>query len=219
MIKAVLFDLDGTLLDTAADLGKAINSLLLEYKRTPFDAQTVRTTAGMGAKAWIKMGFNIDESDPLYAELIQKLLAYYQLFLKETTKFFLGMEEVLAYLAKNNIPWGIVTNKPEKFTQQHVANLDLLKNAVCVISGDTLSKCKPDPEPVIHACKLLKTAPENCLFVGDSIVDIQASNAAGAVSLAALYGYIPSTEDPLTWGAKGYIKDPLEILDWIKFEK
>jgi 2-phosphoglycolate phosphatase len=215
-IKAVLFDLDGTLLDTAHDLGLALNQLLEEQKLPMLPLDIIRPAAGSGCKGLLKLGMNIDTTDACYPSLSEKLLRFYQDNIINTTQFFPGIEDTLRYIEKNNMPWGIVTNKPARYTDQLIMHLELAKRVGCVISGDSLQNRKPHPEPILHACKLLSVEPKDCLYIGDSAIDIEASKAAGNLSLAALYGYIPAEENPLTWGANGYIKHPLEIIDWIE---
>lgn len=213
-INAVLFDLDGTLLDTASDLGQALNQLLTEYKLPSLPVEKIRPVAGHGCRGLLKVGFNIDEHHSRYADLCEKLLMYYHQCLLNTTQLFPGMEDVLIYLEKNHIPWGIVTNKPERFTHTILTGLQLTQRAKCIISGDSLKNRKPHPEPILHACKLLHKNPNQCLYIGDSESDIIASKAAGTMSLTALYGYIPAGVNPHAWGADGYIKQPVEIMNW-----
>ena len=215
-IKAVLFDLDGTLLDTANDLGLALNHLLQEEQLPVIPLEIIRPAAGSGCKGLLKLGMNMDPDHPQYPEFSQRLLDLYQQHLVQTTNFFPGIENLLAFLEKKMIPWGIVTNKPAKYTDQLVSHLGLNERAGCVISGDTLAQRKPHPLPILHACQLLQHSPENCLYIGDSEIDIQACKAAGTPSLAALYGYIPANDNPLNWGADGYIQHPDELMQWIK---
>jgi 2-phosphoglycolate phosphatase len=215
IIKSVLFDLDGTLIDTATDLGQALNSMRKARDLPPLPQAQIRPEAGRGCKGLLKLGLNIDSSDANYKNLCDELLNFYQLHLLETTQLFPGMEKVLTHLEQNNIPWGIVTNKPHRFTTLIVDNLNLTKRAACIISGDSLKNSKPHPEPLLHACQLLHHSPAHCLYVGDSAVDIIASKAAGMPALAALYGYIPADENPETWQAEGYINHPLEIIPWL----
>ncbi len=214
-INAVLFDLDGTLLDTANDLGLALNHLLQDNQLPQIPYENLRPAAGSGCRGLLKLGMNIDPDDHRYPTLSEQLLELYQHYLVKTTHFFPGIETVLDYLEKNSIPWGIVTNKPAKYTDQLIRHLQLDKRAGCVISGDSLANHKPHPEPILHACRLLQEKPGNCLYVGDSRIDIEACKAAGSPSLGALYGYIPPAEDPLTWGADGYIQHASEIISWI----
>jgi 2-phosphoglycolate phosphatase len=208
-IKAILFDLDGTLLDTAIDLVNALNSL--RDAPLPFTAP-LRAAAGRGCKGLIKTGLNIEDHDPRYPALSERLLTHYEKHLLDNTQLFAGMEEVLDYLDQTNIPWGIVTNKPDKYTQKILKQLQLTSRAKCIISGDTLANRKPHPEPLLHGCQTLQIKPQHCLYIGDSEIDIIASKGAGMPSLAATYGYIDETENPQLWNADGYIKQPKEIL-------
>lgn len=214
-ISVVLFDLDGTLLDTAEDLGSALNHLLIELKRPTLPQERIRPAAGRGCKGLLKLGLNMEESDARYPALSERLLELYQQYLLDTTRLFPGVDETLQFIEQQNLPWGIVTNKPALFTNQLIQHLNLHTRAGCVISGDTLPQRKPHPAPILHACKLLRSNPKECLYIGDSAVDISASKSAGGISLAALYGYIPHEENPLSWGAHGYIQHPTEIMNWI----
>ncbi len=210
-IDTVLFDLDGTMLDTANDLIAALQSLAPQQTLTG----DLRTAAGKGCKGLIKAGLDIDDSDTRYPDLANQLLQHYENCLLNTTQLFAGMEKVLDHLDKNNIPWGIVTNKPNKYTQLILDGLHLTKRAKCIISGDSLKHHKPHPEPILHACKLLNTHPTKVIYVGDSEVDVMACRAAGVPSLVALYGYISAEENPESWNANGYIKQPMDILEWV----
>lgn len=214
-IKAVLFDLDGTLLDTANDLGIALNRLRASHAETDLPLELIRPAAGKGCKGLLKLGLNMEESHPDFAQFSDKLLDYYLEHLLDTTRLFAGMELVLEYLENANIPWGIVTNKPGKFTQKLVDGLQLSSRAGCIISGDTLPNRKPHPEPILHACKLLQHQPADCLYVGDAEIDMIASKMAGTASLVALYGYISEEDKPHSWQADGYIQRPTDILAWI----
>jgi 2-phosphoglycolate phosphatase len=215
-VQAVLFDLDGTLLDTAADISTALNRILLARGLTPLTLRQIRPIVGTGYQGLLKIGLNVEAHHAEYAALCQEFLEYYHEHVCDTTQFFAGMEAVLAHLEQQQIPWGVVTNKPGCFTDRIVARLDLLKKAGCVISGDTLSRAKPHPDPILHACKLLGQDPKACLYIGDAEIDMIAGKAAGMPVLAALYGYIPPTQDPRLWNADGYIQHPAEILDWLE---
>jgi N-acetyl-D-muramate 6-phosphate phosphatase len=214
-IQAVLFDLDGTLLDTSIDLSTALNRVLKARNLPPLPHTATRPVVGKGCKGMLKMALNIEEHQPEYSGLCQELLDYYFEHVCDTTQFFPGVEEVLQHLEKNNIPWGIVTNKPKHLTAVLVEQMALYKRTQCIVSGDTLSKAKPHPEPLLHACEILGQTPASCLYVGDAEIDIIASKAAGIPVLAALYGFISPEENPQTWAADGYIKHPGEIINWL----
>ncbi len=210
--QALLFDLDGTLLDTSHDLISALSTLT--NKPLPLTPE-LRAASGKGFRGLLKTGLNLDDQDPRYLDLFEKFQDYYAKCLLQKTHFFIGMQEVLNYLDHQNIPWGIVTNKPEKFTRQITEGLQLTQRAKCIISGDSLNNRKPHPEPLLHACAILKKTPEQCLYVGDSESDVIASKAAGLSSLVALYGYISEKDNPKNWQADGYISHPSEILNWV----
>jgi phosphoglycolate phosphatase len=214
-VNAVLFDLDGTLLDTAPDLLFALNRVRKEHNMDDMALATLRSIANQGSKAMVKLAFGIDEGHPDLSKLREKFLAYYEENIAVGTRFFPAMESVLTHLDQNNIPWGIVTNKLTRQTRELLKALRFDHRPGCVICGDTLPKFKPDPEPILHACQLLGQTPEHCIYLGDAVTDVQASKAAGTRSLVALYGYIHDSEDPFSWEADGYIQEPLDIIKWL----
>jgi 2-phosphoglycolate phosphatase len=214
-IKTVLFDLDGTLLDTAADLGMALNDILLQRNLIPLEQTVIRSVAGRGCKGLLKLGLDMDDTHPDYADHCVTLLANYEKYLLQNTAFFPGIEDVLLHLEKKNIPWGIVTNKPQRFTTKILQHLQLDHRAAIVVSGDTLAHSKPHPAPILHACSHIGIIPAECLYIGDAEVDIIASRAAGTSSLVALYGYIEKSENPQLWQADGFIQHPAEIPAWL----
>lgn len=214
-INAVLFDLDGTLLDTAPDLVYTINQLRQEHHLPPLPLETIRPIVSLGSKAMVKLALGIEESHPEFSKIREYFLAIYQDNLALSTQFFPDVEKVLIHLEENNIPWGIVTNKLTRHTSALLKALSLYHRPACIICGDSLSTFKPDPAPILHACKLIEKSPSNCLYVGDCATDVIASKAAGTQSLVALYGYIGAEEDPYAWEADGYINKPIEIIDWL----
>jgi 2-phosphoglycolate phosphatase len=213
-IKAVLFDLDGTLIDTAADIGSALNAVLISLDRAKLTDAQVRSNAGKGARGLLQLGLQLEADDPDYERHSNDFLKYYEQFMLQTTQLFAGMEQVLQWLEEKKIPWGIVTNKPHRFTVKILEGLLLHHRAACVVSGDSLKHSKPHPEPILHACKLLNVDPKNVLYIGDAEIDIIASHAAGVTPLAALYGYITEGDDPQKWNAHGYINHPTDLLEW-----
>jgi 2-phosphoglycolate phosphatase len=215
-IQAVLFDLDGTLLDTAPDLLAALNRVRQEHNMPALPLPILRSIANQGSKAMVKLAFGIDENHPNLGALRQQFLAYYEENIASATRFFPQVEAVLEHLDAQNIPWGIVTNKLTRHTTVLLEALNYTHRPGCVICGDSLATFKPDPAPILHACELLKQTPENCIYVGDAATDVLASKAAGTPSLVALYGYIHESEDPLSWQADGYINEPSEIIGWLK---
>jgi len=215
-IHTVLFDLDGTLLDTAPDLAFALNTLLIEQKRKPLPIEKIRPWVSYGGGTMIKNAFGFGEDDPIPEAWQQRFLNLYADHIADQTNFFPGMTEVLTSLEERGIKWGIVTNKSTWLTSPLLEKLDLTNRSVCNISGDTLSQCKPHPAPLLHACQLAETQPENCIYVGDASRDIEAGQRAGMRTLVALYGYIDAVEIPAQWGATGMIEKPLDLLSWIE---
>jgi phosphoglycolate phosphatase len=216
MIRTILFDLDGTLADTAPDLAYALNTLLQEQGKAPLPYETIRPVASHGAAGLIELGFGIARDTPRFAPLRERFISIYQAHLTRETRLFPGMRELLDQLVARGLNWGIVTNKPAFLTDPLVEQLGLDEDAACVVSGDTTANRKPHPQPMLHACQLAGSKPEECLYVGDAARDIEAGNAAGMQTLVALFGYIGAQDHPETWGANGLIRAPEEILDWIK---
>jgi 2-phosphoglycolate phosphatase len=209
---AILFDLDGTLLDTARDLGNALNNILSALKRPTIDYNDYRNIASDGAKGMLELGFGEDLKNYNLTILRQQFLDHYENNICVDTEYFNGVENLLSTLNKNNIPWGIVTNKPEFLTLQLVTSFPLLKNCAVIISGDTLSKRKPHPLPLLHAEEKLALAAPNTWYVGDAERDIQAANAANMVSVIAQYGYISDIQHTSNWNAHFSIQNPIDLL-------
>ncbi len=214
-IKAVLFDLDGTLFDTAPDLGYALNLLLKIHNRAMLSLSEIRTVASDGAQGLLQLGFSITDQHPDYPQLRTQFLEYYAANIARATQFFPGMNSVLATLKMRELPWGIVTNKNEQLTNLLLEKLNLNQPPFCVIGGDTLKFMKPHPAPLIHACRLLNCSPFECVYVGDAQRDIEAGRRAGMQTLVALYGYINQDSKPQNWGADGYIRHPEELISWL----
>ncbi len=213
--RTALFDLDGTLADTAPDLAAALNHVLAEEGRAPLPFQRIRPVVSHGSAALLYLGFGVTPEDERFSGLRGRLLAHYAQNLCRHTVTFPGIEELLARLATRGICWGIVTNKPAFLTEPLIAQLALRHPPACVVSGDTTPNRKPHPEPMLHACALARAQPAEALYVGDAERDIRAGREAGMRTLVALYGYIGDNEDPTQWGADGMVRAPLEILDWI----
>ena len=214
-IDTVLFDLDGTLLDTAPDMAHALNTLRNYHGLPDLALAQIRPCVGFGSKALLKLGFGMDDHHPEYPRLLEEFFAAYDHCLAHSTVLFPEMAAVLNHLEAKNIPWGIVTNKPARFTSEILDALDLTRRSAITICGDTLTNRKPHPEPLLHACKILQRSPATTLYVGDTITDVQASKAAGTRSLVALYGYISADEDPYAWQADGYVETAGEIIKWV----
>lgn len=218
-IRGVLFDLDGTLADTAPDLAYALNTLRGEQGIPPLTFADIRPHVSHGAAALVKLGFDITPQSPHFASLRQRLLEIYETHLARETRLFPGMEEVLAALESRAIKWGVVTNKPAWLTKPLLQQLGILERAATVVSGDTTERKKPHPEPMFHAAKEAGLRAEECLYVGDAHRDIEAGLRAGMCTLVAMFGYIGDDDAPHTWGAHGMIRSPREILRWLGYAK
>lgn len=209
---AILFDLDGTLLDTARDLGNALNHILSGLKRPTVAYKIYRNIASDGAKGMLELGFGEDLKNFDFASLRQQFLNYYETNICIDTDYFEGIESLLLTLNQNNIPWGIVTNKPEFLTLQLVASFPLLQNCAVIISGDTLSERKPHPLPLLHAQEKLALTSPNTWYIGDAERDIQAAIAANMISVIAQYGYITDMQQTNNWNAHISIHKPSDLL-------
>lgn len=214
-MRAVLFDLDGTLADTAPDLGAALNRLRIERGLEPVEHERLRPAASHGALGLIGVGFGFGPEHPDYSALRDDFLKFYEADIARHTKVFEGTNELLDQLVERRIPWGIVTNKVTRFTVPLLQQLALTHPPGVVVSGDTVGAAKPDPRPMLHAAAQLGVAPVECLYVGDAARDIEAGRRVGMKTLIARYGYIGPDDDLETWGADGFIDHPLEVLNWV----
>lgn len=212
---SVLFDLDGTLIDTAPDMAFALNRLLAERGKPDLPYESIRPHVSNGARGLIGLGFNMDIPHPEYETLRQRFLDLYQSDLSTHSRLFEGMDEVLNVLESQGIIWGIVTNKPGWLTGPLVEALNIHQRAACVISGDTCERAKPHPMPLLHAAQSIGLKAENCLYVGDAARDIEAARAAGMPVIAAQYGYLVPGTDPSQWGADAVAMHPLDLLQLI----
>lgn len=209
--KAVLFDLDGTLVDTAPDLAHALNYVLISQNKNPLSLSEIRPIASDGALGLLQLGFGIDKNNPEYISFREKLLQYYTDHIADDSRLFSGMENFLMRLESKKIPWGIVTNKPANLTEKLLKKLNLFDRTPCIVSGDTLSERKPHPAPLIYAAKILKISPTDCCYIGDAERDIQAAKAANMYAIAALYGYIHQDAKPELWQADQYISSSEDL--------
>ncbi len=212
-IRLVLFDLDGTLADTAPDLAYALNRTLIRHGRTALPFEQIRPHVSHGGIALIRAGFGIEPEHPEFQRYRDDLLAIYQDNIARQTSLFPGMDQVLAQLEQHAIGWGVVTNKPAWLTDPLMDGLALTHRAACIVSGDTTPNSKPHPGPILHACKLAGTPPQACLYIGDAERDIIAGREAGTGTLAALFGYLNSSDRPEQWGADDSIANPGQILE------
>lgn len=211
-ISCVLFDLDGTLLDTAPDMTNALNLLLAEEDRAPLSNESCRDFVSHGSVAMVKLGFGESQSPETFERRRLRFLHLYERNLCLDTKLFEGMGEVLSFLEEKHICWGIVTNKPAFLTQPLLQQLNLYERACSVVSGDTLLNRKPHPEPLLYAAKQCRRLATECIYVGDAERDIEAGKRANMPSFIAHYGYIDATQSPDDWGADGVIEHPSDIL-------
>lgn len=213
-IRAVLFDLDGTLLDTAPDLVRVLNQVRSEQGREPLPYPTARAQVSHGSTGLIRLGFP-DVHAELQERLRLRLLDLYSQRLAVGTQLFDGCREVLDALRARGLAWGIVTNKPAFLTDPLLAKLGLDTEAGCVVSGDTLPQRKPHPAPLLLAASQISVPAAQCLYVGDAERDVQASRAAGMPVLVARYGYLGPDDDPYLWAPDALIDRPVQILDWL----
>ncbi len=215
-LRTVLFDLDGTLADTAPDLAFALNSLLEQEEHDALPLAAIRPVVSLGSPGLLFLGFALRPTDARYAGLRQRLLDIYAHHITRNTRLFPGMTELLSEIEARGMNWGVVTNKPAFLTGPLMERLGLTQRAACIVSGDTLSQSKPHPAPMLHACKQAGSQAHQCLYVGDAQSDIEAGQRAGMKTLVALFGYLPPHENPEDWGADGMIDHPGAVLDWIE---
>jgi phosphoglycolate phosphatase len=214
-IRGVLFDLDGTLVDTGPDLSNALNRLLAEEGRPPVPYKRIRHRVSAGTNAMLRLAFGATVHEQVFEDLRRRFLAFYRQDLAVASSLFTGMDQVLTRLETLGLPWGIVTNKLGWLTEPLVVALELRERARCVVSGDTTPYAKPHPAPLLHAAKLLGVEPAACVYVGDCAKDMEAARAAGMPGLGAVYGYVDPNEPPEHWGAAGLLNEPLALLAWL----
>ena len=214
-VTAVLFDLDGTLADSAGDLAAALNCVLADAGLPPATFDAVRAHASSGARGMLHAGMGVTADDPRYSSLRDAFLDYYAAHLAETTRLFDGVEPLLTHLSTHGFRWGIVTNKHTRFTGPVTNALALTGRAGVIVSGDTTPHAKPHPAPLLHAAAALRCAPDQCVYVGDDLRDIEAGIAAGMPTLAAAYGYVGTGTDVARWPATGVIRKPMDLLAWL----
>jgi 2-phosphoglycolate phosphatase len=214
-MKAVLFDLDGTLADTAPDLGHALNLQRERHGLQPLPQEIIRPYASHGTVGLFDIGFGLTPQDARFAPMREEYLALYTANLCLHTTLFPGMAELLDELEGKGIAWGVVTNKPARFTNPLLELLGLTQRAASIVSGDTCPHPKPHPEPLLCAAREIGVAPQSCLYVGDAERDIEAARAAGMPALVAAYGYLGENDKPETWRALSIIGSPAEIMRYL----
>jgi len=209
---AVLFDLDGTLLDTANDLGEALNYVLKKYGFGPVAQARYRPVASDGAKGLLTLGFGEQLKNFDYDVLREEFLKYYQENIAVHTCLYPGISELLTNLNTRDIPWGVVTNKPEGLTSLLLPYFEEFKACKVMVGGDTLKERKPHPAPLQYACQKLSSNAEECIYVGDALRDIEAGNSANMYTMIAKWGYILPTDDFHLWQACAIAHSPIDIL-------
>ncbi|MDO4907098.1 HAD family hydrolase [Neisseria sp.] len=215
MTEAVLFDLDGTLADTALDLGGALNTLLRRRGLPEKSMAEIRPVASHGAGGLILMGAGIDKNHPEYGAWRQEYLAEYEHCFDKETVLFNGINGLIAELNECGIQWGIITNKPHTFTHRLVPKLGFTVPPAVVVSGDTCAEAKPSTLPMFYACEQIGVKPGNCIYVGDAERDMQAGRNAGMKTVLANWGYIAADDDTARWPYDAAIDTPLDLLEHI----
>jgi N-acetyl-D-muramate 6-phosphate phosphatase len=213
---AVLFDLDGTLVDSAPDLAGAANALRADHGLPPLPYEQLRPLVGTGARGMVGAAFGLGPEDPRFIELRDAFLAHYEARMLALTHVFPAMQPVLLQLEQQGLPWGIVTNKAQRFAEPVVAGTGLQPRAATLVCGDTTARAKPHPDPLLEAARRMGLPPEHCVYVGDDQRDIQAGQAAGMATLAAAWGYLGQGEAIEAWGADGLLNSPAELLNWLE---
>jgi N-acetyl-D-muramate 6-phosphate phosphatase len=212
----ILFDLDGTLVDTAHDLGAALNIQRQRHGLMPLPHEVIRPVASHGSRGLLALGFELTPQDQLFASMRDEYLAIYEEVLVNSPVLFDGVAKLLESIENERGAWGIVTNKPRRYTEPIVHALGLNKRAASIVCGDDAARPKPAPDTLLMACKAMQQSPESCIYIGDAERDIEAGKAAGMRTGVALYGYLDVTDKPETWGADYMIKHPDEILAFVK---
>ncbi|HEY3858465.1 MAG TPA: HAD-IA family hydrolase [Gammaproteobacteria bacterium] len=214
-VELVLFDLDGTLMDTAPDMGAALNILRAEHNLPPLSADRIRPQVSHGAMGLLKLGFGIEPQDARFSEMRSRYLDIYEKHLADETQVFHGVDKVLDGLEQQGITWGIVTNKPGWLTDPLLEARGLKTRATCVVSGDTVARRKPFPDPLLHAAVLCNKSADKAIYVGDAQRDVQSAHAAGMLAVVAMYGYLGEEDRPDNWKPDHMIMHPSELLTWI----
>ena len=213
--EGIFFDLDGTLADTAPDLVAATNKLLVARKLTPKPYEFLRPYASAGARGLLEGAFGISPDHEDFVALRDEFFSNYEKALLVDSKLFDGIDHLLDQMDAASLPWGIITNKSERFTNPLTDLMGLRQRAVSTVSGDTTPYSKPHPEPILHAARISNIDPSKSIYVGDDIRDVLAGKAAGMKTVAAAYGYCGCKEPPEAWGADYIANNPLDLLQII----
>lgn len=210
-LKAVIFDLDGTLIDTADEFVTVVQALRAEHGREPMDSQRIRASVSNGARALVSLALDIDESDPVFEDKRLRLLELYSEVLGSAAKPYPGIEPLLEELEQRGIAWGISTNKPRTYTAPLLERLGLKPAPGSVVCPDDVRERKPHPESLYRNCRDLDCAPHEAIYIGDHSRDVEAGRRAGMYTIAAGYGYIEPGDNPLDWGASAHVADSHEL--------
>jgi len=214
-IAAVLFDLDGTLIDSAPDLGAAADQMRVSRGMPSLTPEVYRPMAGAGARGMLGVAFGVTPAEPTFEALKEEFFANYQACMTQRTYVFEGVAPLIESISRAGMQWGVVTNKAARFTDPLTRAMPLFASAKTIVSGDTTPHAKPHPEPLYEAARRLGVEPERCLYVGDDERDIVAGLAAGMGTVAATYGYLGSKADVSAWGAHAQINYPSELLQFL----
>lgn len=209
---AVLFDLDGTLIDSAPDLGAAADKMRVDRGLPSLPSALYRPMAGAGARGMLQVAFGMSPQHPDFETMREEFFVNYERCMSHSTYAFEGVPALLHALEQRQLPWGVVTNKSQRFTDPLTQSMPLFANAGAVVSGDTTPYAKPHPAPLLEAARRLGVDPQGCIYVGDDERDIVAGRAAGMQTVAATYGYLGSQLDTAAWQADAEIKSPLALL-------
>jgi len=214
-IRAVLFDLDGTLADTAPDMTRTVNVMRERRGMEPVAAEVVRPQVSKGARGMLLAAFDIRTDHPEFPAMREEFLEIYKDYLCVDTRLFPGMEDLLQGLEDHDIAWGVVTNKFERFARPVMDGLGLAGRAAVIVGGDTCPRAKPFPDPLLFAANAIGVEPANTLYVGDDERDVQAARAAGMPVVAAGYGYLGDGLPPADWKADAVVDSPAALATWI----
>lgn len=211
----ILFDLDGTLVDTAPDLAYALNLQRARHNLPALPDEAIRPYASHGSRGLLSVGFGLGPEDASFPQMREEYLSIYDEVFTRSPVLFDGFAEVLAEIEQKNIPWGIVTNKPRRFSEPLIKAMALDQRVGCLVCGDDALRPKPYPDTLFMACKMSDMNAEDCIYVGDAERDVQAGKAAGMKTVVALFGYIDESDKPAEWGADATIEHPADLLKFL----
>ena len=219
-MRVILFDLDGTLVDTAHDLGLALNIQLERHGKPALAHDKIRPVASHGSNGLLELGFGIGPEDHNFQAMRTEYLDLYETVFTNKPSLLPGIAELLTKLDAQGIKWGIVTNKPRRFSLNLIksvmlGDMNLYERSACLVCGDDAAQPKPAPDTLLMACKATNSKPDECIYVGDAERDIQAGRAAGMKTIVAMFGYIAATDQPAEWGADAMINEPLELMNYL----